>query len=898
MHDSHSLLFRYLRECYELDTRTINLSNFFSRKVEDRLWVDGADEVLMGRLPYLPILDDYADKVAKNLEEYSKEKSLYGFAHFLVGSQNGSRVCAPLIFIPAEIVENDEYRYVQLKQNQKFLNVNFLNSYKKEGAPDFSEIFSFLFESDIIDFGVTAKIATALEMHFDDIESDGLRLFPDLISERKIKARRPKDFLEAHAGFGIGILRYSSKTIGIKSELDALSEATSWSTALTSVVANYVKEEKLPKGKSRVPAILSSEQSRVLDNALKYSKSVVVGPPGTGKSYTIANMAVDQVLRGNSVLIVSKTDEAVDVVLEKLTDLGLEKALMRAGKQQYLRDFKSRIKHLLTQSNRPYLKATLHELEDSGYYFERDLKNLEEEFIDGMKKELHWGERLFQDRDKNSIVAKLRAKYIQWRTKVKAPNWKTTENYYLHREKLLRYYKQLAVLSYDVQLDSFLLTHRNHLSGFLKAIQARTLSKQDSLFSELNFSQILQTFPIWLCKLSDLFEVLPMEKDLFDLLIIDEASQCDLASIMPALQRAKKVVVVGDPNQLRHFSFVSQSQQNALIQKNSLTDVDKALLAYRDSSILDVCFEQCTSNDQVVFLDEHFRGNGELLAFSNKRFYADRLKIMKSLPVHEYQSLFIEEVNGKRSETGINEREINAVIAKIKQLNEGVLTDNSVASIGVLSPFRKQMERIQERINEEIHLDIINEHRILVGTPYSFQGNERDIMILSWTIDDSSHHSALRYLNNPQVFNVAITRAKRKMINLISFSQHLLPADLMLKQYLSKESKTRISKELESKEIHDEFVREVSEWLSEIESAHQCEYNVASIPVDILITSQKKYKAIDLVGYPGKFYDSIDLNQYMLLQRAGVAVFPLPYTYWFFQKEFAKKEFIEFLFNE
>ena len=896
--NSPALVFRYLRECYELDTKTLNLSNFYSRKVENRIWVEGTDEVLSGRLPYLPILDDFADKFEENLSKYSKEKSLYVFAHFLVGYENGKRVCAPLIFIPAEIIENEGYRYLKPNQGQKFLNHNFLNSYKKEGSPNFDELFDFLLLSDTIDFGVTGKIASVLEEHFDGIEASQLRLFPDLCPERRVKSRRPKDHLEAHAGMGVGVLRYSSKTLGIKSELDALSDLTRYSKALDSVLSGDNETEKLPKAKIRVPSILSKEQSRVLKNSLTYTKSIVIGPPGTGKSFTIANMAVDHVLRQKSVLIVSKTDEAVDVVFEKLSELGMKKALMRAGKQQYLRELKSRIENLLTQSHRPYLWAQLQELKDSGDFIEANLLGLEEKFIKGMKSELRWGERLFEDRDNTGVIAKLRTKYVSWRTKVKTPNWKTTEAYYLGREKTLSYYRELVTLSYNVQLDSFLHSSRSELTGFLKGIRARTLSKQDKIFGELSFSQILRTFPIWLCKLSDLFEVLPLEENLFDLVVIDEASQVDLASVMPALQRAKKVVVVGDQNQLRHFSFVSRGQQDSLIRKNFLTKIEnKALLAYRDSSILDLCFDQCNSNDQVVFLDEHFRGNQELMQYSNERFYADRLKMMKSLPIHEYQSVFIEQVSGVRTSAGVNEEEINEIIKYVTKLSDGVLSEASLPSIGILSPFRKQTERIVERLHIELDPEVFQKHRILVGTPYSFQGNERDIMILSWAIDDDTHHSALRYINNPQVFNVAITRAKRKMVNLISFNPKLLPSNIMLRAYLSSSSK-EIARKVTSKEIHDTFMQEVSEWLGEIGCSHECDYEVASIPVDILITSNEKYKAIDLVGFPGEFFDTIDLTQYMLLQRAGVSVFPLPYTYWFFQKEYAKKEFMDFLLND
>ncbi|NVK66129.1 MAG: hypothetical protein HWE22_16180, partial [Flavobacteriales bacterium] len=93
MHFSPASIFRYLRECYELDTKTINVTNFFAQKVEDRIWVEGRDEVLNGTLPYLPLLDDQAEKIEENLSFYSKEKSLYAFAHFIVGRTGGYRVC-------------------------------------------------------------------------------------------------------------------------------------------------------------------------------------------------------------------------------------------------------------------------------------------------------------------------------------------------------------------------------------------------------------------------------------------------------------------------------------------------------------------------------------------------------------------------------------------------------------------------------------------------------------------------------------------------------------------------------------------------------------------------------------------------------------------------------------
>lgn len=889
--------FNYLKECYELDTRTINLTNFYSRKVENRLWIEGTDEVLNGKLPYLPILEEYAESIEHNLEAYSKEKSLYVFAHFVVGTLNGHRACAPLIFIPAQVIEKDGFHYLELNQSRKFLNYNFLNSFKKEGAPSFEKLFDFLFESDVIDFGITSKLATILETNFEDLLTDRMRFFPELLAEKKVKALRPKGKFETIAGMGIGVLRYSSKTLGISSELKSLTKTDNYSNSLIQVLKPCSEKAGKPTVLPRVPAILSTAQKRILLNVQQYTKSVVIGPPGTGKSFTIANMAVDHVMRRESILIVSKTDSAVDVILDKLESLGIGKACIRAGKQEYLKELKGRIQNMLSRKFSTSTVEGLKFLKRDASDLQIELNSLGKSFKGGMDKELSWGDFLFESRDNSNIIRTLRKKYIAWRVKSRVPNWKVTKEYYEKRELLIEKHKELVLWSYDLKLAFLLKSHRSELSSFLKALRARTLAKQEALFQSLDFNHLLKTFPIWLCKLSDLYEVLPLQEDLFDTLVIDEASQCDLASVMPAIQRAKKVCVVGDPNQLRHFSFVSRAQQASLERKYNLKEVDGTLLNYRETSILDLCFEQCGSNEQVVFLDEHFRGNEQLMSFSNETFYEGRLKIMKSLPIHLYQSLSIENCGGVRDLKGGNDIEIVKVIEKIQEIVAMADFTNSIRSIGVISPFRKQGERLLEKIQLAISDEIIEKHEILVGTPYSFQGNERDVMLMSWCIDDSTHNSAIRYINNDQVFNVAITRAKHSLIHFTSFQMEKLKHGTLLRNYFSS-VKNNLLKEVETIDVRDEFLNEVSKWLAEIGCNHQCDYKVASIPVDILITDNENYKAIDLVGFPGEFFDTIDLNQYMLLQRAGVSVFPLPYSYWYLNQEFAKKEFMEFLYRE
>lgn len=58
----------------------------------------------------------------------------------------------------------------------------------------------------------------------------------------------------------------------------------------------------------------------------------------------------------------------------------------------------------------------------------------------------------------------------------------------------------------------------------------------------------------------------PLERDLIDLLIIDEASQCDISSALPMIQRSKQIVVIGDPMQLKHITNVTSYEEGEIKQ--------------------------------------------------------------------------------------------------------------------------------------------------------------------------------------------------------------------------------------------------------------------------------------------------------------------------------------------
>lgn len=132
--------------------------------------------------------------------------------------------------------------------------------------------------------------------------------------------------------------------------------------------------------------------------------------------------------------------------------------------------------------------------------------------------------------------------------------------------------------------------------------------------------------------LPDLSALAPLTPELFELAILDEATQCDMASCLPAFFRARRAAITGDPRQLRHLSFLPRERQRAIGTQWGLNAAELEMYDYREKSILDLMNDSIASQHQVAFLNEHFRSRPPIIAFSNRHFYQGNLKIMTSRP--------------------------------------------------------------------------------------------------------------------------------------------------------------------------------------------------------------------------------------------------------------------------
>jgi very-short-patch-repair endonuclease len=251
--------------------------------------------------------------------------------------------------------------------------------------------------------------------------------------------------------------------------------------------------------------------------------------------------------------------------------------------------------------------------------------------------------------------------------------------------------------------------------------------------------------------------------------VIDEASQCDIASALPLLYRARRVAVIGDPMQLRHISMLTGQQDRQLMSQHGLAN-DHPGWAYSARSLFDLASSMCRGEDVVALLDHH-RSHADIIEFSNGAFYGGRLRIATShdqlrRPRLDEPAVRWVDVQGQtvRPARGgaMNEAEAQTVVKEIERL----IGEGYSGSMGAVSPFRAQANRIRDivcgragLVERLAHVDF------LADTVHRFQGDERDVMIFSPVVSSGVSEAALAFLRgNPNLFNVAITRARASLI--------------------------------------------------------------------------------------------------------------------------------------
>ncbi|MGV8137068.1 MAG: AAA domain-containing protein [Mangrovibacterium sp.] len=260
----------------------------------------------------------------------------------------------------------------------------------------------------------------------------------------------------------------------------------------------------------------------------------------------------------------------------------------------------------------------------------------------------------------------------------------------------------------------------------------------------------------------------PFESGFFDMVIIDEASQCDIASAIPLLFRAKRAIIIGDDKQLTHISSITNHQDNQLLEKYELLE-NHLLWSYSSTSLFRLAASLCGSED-IIQLKDHHRSHADIISYSNKYFYDSSLRVatrydrLKNLP--NEQVLRWIDIKGKvitpSGGGSLNEIEAKRVVLELQRLVDA----GYQGTIGVVAPFRAHATRIRDLVSADQSLfEQLSNREFLADTVHKFQGDERDLMIFSTVVAEGVSKGSESFLaNTGNLFNVAITRARAALI--------------------------------------------------------------------------------------------------------------------------------------
>ncbi|QQS03381.1 MAG: AAA family ATPase [Fibrobacterota bacterium] len=304
-------------------------------------------------------------------------------------------------------------------------------------------------------------------------------------------------------------------------------------------------------------------------------------------------------------------------------------------------------------------------------------------------------------------------------------------------------------------------------SGDAGTIDSKTWSRFFSLSEK-----VTRFLPCWAVTSLSAKGRIPLTPGYFDLVVIDEASQCDIASMIPLLFRAKRAVVIGDPHQLRHITRISAKDEIQLMRQAQVMD-DYLEWSYVKHSVYDLAAIRAGGQD-VIGLVDHHRSHSDIIEFSNKHIYGGVLRVATKydkliLPKRGQPAVRWVDVRGstQRPTSGscCNTPEAKALVQELRRI---VLEQEYQGSIGVVTPFRAQENLIRELVQQDRELTLRLSgmaEPFIVDTADGFQGDQRSMILFSTVISKDMQAGTVRFLEGDRNrFNVAITRAESALV--------------------------------------------------------------------------------------------------------------------------------------
>jgi DNA polymerase III delta prime subunit len=499
------------------------------------------------------------------------------------------------------------------------------------------------------------------------------------------------------------------------------------------------------------------DQMRVIYNTMKYPITYVQGPPGTGKTQTILNVILSAFFNSRTTLICSSNNKPINGILEKLKFSYIENddvpfpyirlgnrdevaksikrilnlynfvAKMKPNEEKLLKiknktneENKNLLKHLETYETKRDLKLRLDSAKKLLESLENHSSHLYKNVVSQINdlQEQYKKMPIISNQDVLQLVASVsedkRFKQYMYFESVK----------YINKLKLSRYEPLIEICK--------IKDENNRITAFNKWCS-----------DDNNIKLLEDVFPI-IITTNISSSRLGTANHTFNLVIMDEAGQSNIAHALLPIARAESLLLVGDTNQLKPVIVLEDIINDYLKKEYSISDD----YDYRKYSILDI-MKKHDNISKNIMLTYHYRCGKKIIDFSNKRFYNGKLNLEYLKEDGNLSLLNVKNINSKlRNE---NYEEAKAIIEYIKR--------NQLKDTAIITPFKNQQNLITKMINENEIKDVT------CGTIHQVQGDEKNTIIISTSISLKTSRKTFEWIkNNSEITNVAVTRAKKNLI--------------------------------------------------------------------------------------------------------------------------------------
>lgn len=531
------------------------------------------------------------------------------------------------------------------------------------------------------------------------------------------------------------------------------------------VAYNYLLAQKANRfndnGLVIFPFGSNSSQTTAVNNALTNQVSIIEGPPGTGKTQTILNIIANLIIRGKTVEVVSNNNSATENVYEKLCKYSYDFLVAPLGRKENKNKFIENQKE-----SRPDIRDW--KLEENQFFEIREkIKQSSEKLNDIFERQnelakdkqeesaVKTEQVYFNEQCKDSNIPKISCKsYIKsnyllklW-TRLEFQNNKikqfinnllfvfcfglknrsyvnqnsdilismVKQNYYAVRlrelnNEISRIEKELKASDSKALLDNYVNFSAQYFKHYLYKKYAdkteRTIFEMDDLWK--NPKEFIKEYPVVLSTTYSARSNLGSSKNkyIYDYVIMDEASQVDVATGLVALSVAKNTVIVGDRKQLPNV--INETDR---LKTNHIFSLFKIREEYNftKNSFLSSVFSIIPDVPNTL-LREHYRCHPKIIEFCNQKFYDNQLIVMTKDNDETDTLKVYKTAQGNHARKHINQRQIDVIIQEI-------LPDTNInySDIGIIAPYRDQVTEITNTVHND---------DILIDTVHKFQGREK-----------------------------------------------------------------------------------------------------------------------------------------------------------------------------